>query len=310
MRSRRIWLLALGVAAGCGRIGYAPLAPSGAAGMSGPGTGGIAGTIGSGGLGGNGATGSGGLGGNGATGSGGVGAAGAAGGAGASGGAAGAGASGGSGGLGGAVGTAGAGGSGGAAGAGGSGGAAGAGGVGGAAGAGGGAAGAAGGSAGASGGAAGAGGVGSAVVDAGVACTTATFNGHFYQFCTSVPLAWTDADNDCAAKGMRLVRIDDAAENTWVHTTAFAGAAGTNSTYWPWIGATDQAVVGDWRWTDGALFWIGGSNGTPQGGLYSNWVSGSPTNGGAATDCGILQYSTYWADWDCTRLEPYVCEQY
>jgi hypothetical protein len=109
---------------------------------------------------------------------------------------------------------------------------------------------------------------------------------------------------------MRLVRIDDASENAWVHTTAFAGVVGTSSTYWPWIGGTDQAVVGAWRWTDGALFWMGGSNGTAQGGLYTNWVAGAPTSGGAATDCAILQSSAYWTDSDCTRLEPYVCEQY
>jgi hypothetical protein len=165
----------------------------------------------------------------------------------------------------------------------------------------------------AGGGGASAGGTGGAtdagVVDAGPACAAATFNGHDYEFCPT-PLAWNNAESDCAAKGMRLVRIDDASENSWVHTTAFAGAAGTNSTYWPWIGGDDLAVTGAWRWTDGALFWMGGSNGTAQGGLYANWVSGSPTSGGAATDCAILQYSTYWADWDCTRLEPYVCEQY
>ena len=34
----------------------------------------------------------------------------------------------------------------------------------------------------------------------------------------------------------------------------------------------------------GALFWMGGSNGTAQGGLYNNWVAGAPSNNGAATD--------------------------
>jgi len=109
---------------------------------------------------------------------------------------------------------------------------------------------------------------------------------------------------------MRLVRIDDAAENSWLVSVAFAGITSTSSVYWPWIGATDQAVVGEWRWTDGALFWMGGSNGAAQGGLYNNWVAGSPTSGGAATDCTFLQHSAYWADTQCTKLQPYFCEQY
>ena len=137
----------------------------------------------------------------------------------------------------------------------------------------------------------------------------ATFGGHDYAFCVG-PLSWTDAANECAARGMRLVRIDDAAENNWVQTNAFMGIMSTSSTYWSWIGGIDQAVVGEWRWTDGALFWLGGSNGSAQGGLYQNWAAGSPTNTGMATDCAILQHASFWTDFDCTRLERYVCEQY
>ena len=109
---------------------------------------------------------------------------------------------------------------------------------------------------------------------------------------------------------MRLARIDDAAENDWVTMMAFAGITSTSSIYWSWIGATDQAVVGEWRWTDGTLFWLGSSNGLAQGGLYQNWAAGSPPSTGMATDCGILQHATYWTDFDCTRLERYVCERY
>src|SRR6188474_1880461 len=38
-------------------------------------------------------------------------------------------------------------------------------------------------------------------------CATATFGGHTYAFCDG-PLPWADAQADCVAKGMRLVRID------------------------------------------------------------------------------------------------------
>jgi hypothetical protein len=109
---------------------------------------------------------------------------------------------------------------------------------------------------------------------------------------------------------MRLARIDDVAENTWARSMAFANVSSISSVYWPWLGGTDQVVVGEWRWTDGALFWLGGSNGSAQGGLYANWVAGSPTKGGAATDCAVLQHADFWTDFACTNVQPYLCERY
>ena len=51
-------------------------------------------------------------------------------------------------------------------------------------------------------------------------------------------------------------------------------------------------------------------DGSAQGGLYNNWVAGNPASGGSATDCAILQHAAFWTDFDCGRLQPYVCEQY
>src|SRR5439155_2315452 len=58
---------------------------------------------------------------------------------------------------------------------------------------------------------------------AGAPCTPATYGGHAYALCDG-PLPWTSAGNDCTVKGMRLARIDDVAENTWLQATAFANA--------------------------------------------------------------------------------------
>lgn len=165
-------------------------------------------------------------------------------------------------------------------------------------------AGAVGGVTGAGGGAAGTGGN----AGTGGACPTATFGGHTYAFCDG-PLPWADAQADCVAKGMRLVRIDDAAEDMWLHDTAFGGVTGLSAN-WPWIGASDQAVLGEWRWTDGTLFWVGSANGAAQGGLFTNWVAGSPASSGPATDCALLESSDRWNDWQCTGSQPYICEQY
>ena len=149
-------------------------------------------------------------------------------------------------------------------------------------------------------------------VDGG-SCSTAIYGGHTYALCDGL-LSWNDAQADCVARGMRLVRIDDDQENQWVLTTAFANVpAGENHlAVWRWLGASDVAVVGEWRWTDGVLFWLGGQNGAPQNGLYSNWVQGSPTSTGMATDCAIMQHNMlgFWTDQFCANLQPYVCEQY
>ena len=142
----------------------------------------------------------------------------------------------------------------------------------------------------------------------GASCPANTFGGHTYAFCAG-PLSWANAQSDCIAKGMRLVRIDDSTENNWVVSIAFAGITSVSSIYWPWIGATDVAVTGEWRWTDGALFWLGNMNGSPQGGLYNDWVAASPGNG-TSSQCGILEHSAFWKDYPCSTLESYVCEQY
>jgi hypothetical protein len=308
-------VLALSVATACGRIGYTPLSDGGAGGMAGMGSGGSGpGSAGNGGASGSaaGASGAAGGGASGAAGGGARGAAGsgAAGGGAAGGGAAGGGASGAGGGVGG-RGAGGAGGGGAAGGVGGRGtggaGANGTGGGGASGAAGGGASGAGGGAAGAAGGPAGGtiGGGGAS----GALCPTDTFGGHTYAFCAGT-LSWADAQSDCMAKGMRLTRLDTSAENTWVQSIAFAGISSVSSIYWSWIGASDLAVSGEWRWTDGTLFWLGNMNGAAQGGLYENWVASSPGNGGSATDCGILEHSGFWKDYPCSTLERYVCEQY
>jgi len=158
----------------------------------------------------------------------------------------------------------------------------------------------------------GTGGAGGTGVDGG-SCAQALYGGHTYALCDG-PLSWNDAQADCVAKGMRLARIDVDAENEWVLTNAFAAvpASYNMSDVWRWLGGSDVAVLGEWRWTDGAQFWMGGSNGSSISGLYSNWVAGAPTNTGRATDCAVMQHNAlgFWTDQDCTWLQPYVCEQY
>jgi hypothetical protein len=150
-------------------------------------------------------------------------------------------------------------------------------------------------------------------VGAGAPCSSSSYGGHVYTFCDS-PLDWSTAMADCELKGMHLLRIDDAQENAFIEGSAFGSvAAGANQIgVWRWLGADDQAVVGEWRWTDGTLFWVGGSNGTLQPGTYANWGGGQPNGaGGLGNHCASIEHDPTgdWGAEACTNQQSYVCEQ-
>jgi hypothetical protein len=134
-------------------------------------------------------------------------------------------------------------------------------------------------------------------------CQTNTFDGHDYVFC-NVNISWTAARDNCASIGMLLVRIDDAAESQWVYDNVYDGPPRQGV----WIGANDLAQEGEWRWTDGTLFWLGTSAGSVQDGLFAAWHSTQPS-GQEPRDCAALDGNTLgWYDLDCTIPQPYACE--
>jgi len=135
------------------------------------------------------------------------------------------------------------------------------------------------------------------------------FNGHPYAFC-DVAVSFDVARSDCRARGMFLVRIDDAAEDTWVHSMIpAADQASDKSPVWRWLGANDIVTPDDWRWDDGTAFWSGGSSGSPVNGAYTHWDRGQPVLSNNA--CAIMEAKLgTWRNLDCPSGQPYVCEQY
>jgi hypothetical protein len=134
-------------------------------------------------------------------------------------------------------------------------------------------------------------------------CQTDTFGGHDYVFC-NVNLAWTVARDNCASIGMFLVGVNDAAESQWVYDNVYDAPPRQGV----WIGASDIAAEGEWRWPDGTLFWLGDSMGSAQGGLFNAWYASQPSGQGPR-DCAALDGSTLgWYDLDCMTPQPYVCE--
>lgn len=85
-------------------------------------------------------------------------------------------------------------------------------------------------------------------------------NNHYYFLLA--PATWTASQAEAQTFGGHLVTINDAAENQWVYATF----GGLNRALW--LGLTDQAVEGDFRWISGESF------------SYQNWSSGEPNSGG------------------------------
>jgi hypothetical protein len=115
--------------------------------------------------------------------------------------------------------------------------------------------------------------------------------GHFYRYVPDIGITWTDAKAKCDATvyyGLKgyLATITSEVENRFIQSkTKGVG----------WIGASDAAVEGVWRWVtgpessedmSGRLFWNGTGNdytagvpgSGPYQGRYNNWNSGEPND--------------------------------
>ena len=108
-------------------------------------------------------------------------------------------------------------------------------------------------------------------------------NGHFYQY-DSVKRNWADAiafSGTQTLYGLQgyLATLTSAAELNFV-----ISKAGIASSF-AWLGGSDEAVEGEWRWVqgpeNGMQFWQGGRaawGGTAVNGMYSNWRVIEPNN--------------------------------
>lgn len=167
-------------------------------------------------------------------------------------------------------------------------------------------------------------------------------NGHCYRF-NAATLTFDAAEGDCIDWGGNLVSFNDAAEELWVTEEAAArGDFGSPVRFW--IGFTDGATEGTWRWTDDSTptsqitFNLADPSNTrfktAQSTPYTHWGPNPQTNGNSepnngnandptqtpGEDCaesradrnsgpGGITARPEWDDSNCANLKRSVCER-
>ena len=112
----------------------------------------------------------------------------------------------------------------------------------------------------------------------------------------SVQVTWDQARTSCRCQyGGDLLSVTSAEESQWVVSNPLTVASGN-----VWIGLSDYAVEGDYKWEDGTTF------------SWTNWLSGQPSDGDSTDtmqDCVVVrQLDGTWADNDCATTKEYLCQ--
>jgi hypothetical protein len=123
-----------------------------------------------------------------------------------------------------------------------------------------------------------------------------TFNGHHYKYVKGL-FSYYEAQAGAAAQGGHLATITSAAEN------AFLAGLIAGQDLGAWLGGSDAADEGVWRWTEGpeagTIFWTGLSGGGAPSGRYANWSVGEPNgiwNGLEEDHFHMMANSAKWND--------------
>lgn len=114
-------------------------------------------------------------------------------------------------------------------------------------------------------------------------------NGHFYQRFDN-KLTWTEAKIKCESLGAHLATITSVDEDAFVRSNLLNGSLDY------FLGATDTAQEGTWKWITGEAW------------NYTDWRSSSPSNGSGHNY--LLAYTSGWWDAliDDSDRDGSICE--
>ena len=151
-------------------------------------------------------------------------------------------------------------------------------------------------------------------------------NGHSYEV-VKENKTWTVASACAVSSGGYLAEIGDTAEQNAIFNELTNNAGIINSrtqnqfgTASVWLGGSDAGTEGNWIWDGnndgiGPQFWSGGPNGSPVGGLYTNWGISpkEPDNSGGQDHLTIIIKTTavnfsLWNDLISTNSIYYLIE--
>ena len=119
-------------------------------------------------------------------------------------------------------------------------------------------------------------------------CTPVQRGAHAYALCAG-ERTWADARQECRQMGYDLVVLQSAGEADWlVERALYLEIWGF------WIGLTDSATEGRFRWVDG------------QPVDYAPWGEGEPNDAGGE-DCAHV-FPDGWNDLPCDAAIPFACE--